>query len=100
MIRPPPRSSRTDTLFPYTTLFRSLSLRVAAAVFGILVLVPGVVERFLVDLLRVLRHVVAHRVGQLADAVIGHGAPPGMRSCYVQTVRGRGLSGKIGRAHV
>src|SRR3546814_805613 len=23
MIRPPPRSSRTDTLFPYTTLFRS-----------------------------------------------------------------------------
>src|SRR3546814_8401565 len=25
MIRPPPRSTRTDTLFPYTTLFRSLS---------------------------------------------------------------------------
>src|SRR3546814_5533362 len=23
MIRPPPRSKRTDTLFPYTTLFRS-----------------------------------------------------------------------------
>src|SRR3546814_9446872 len=23
MIRPPPRSTRTDTLFPYTTLFRS-----------------------------------------------------------------------------
>src|SRR3546814_15523239 len=28
MIRRPPRSTRTDTLFPYTTLFRS---RVAAA---------------------------------------------------------------------
>src|SRR3546814_1109406 len=26
MIRRPPRSSRTDTLFPYTTLFRSMSL--------------------------------------------------------------------------
>src|SRR3546814_7077743 len=26
MIRPPPRSTRTDTLFPYTTLFRSLRL--------------------------------------------------------------------------
>src|SRR3546814_4574646 len=26
MIRPPPRSTRTDTLFPYTTLFRSLPL--------------------------------------------------------------------------
>src|SRR3546814_17647495 len=26
MIRRPPRSTRTDTLFPYTTLFRSLEL--------------------------------------------------------------------------
>src|SRR3546814_10013527 len=26
MIRPPPRSTRTDTLFPYTTLFRSHTL--------------------------------------------------------------------------
>src|SRR3546814_2211791 len=28
MIRPPPRSTRTDTLFPYTTLFRSERLEV------------------------------------------------------------------------
>src|SRR3546814_7061915 len=27
MIRRPPRSTRTDTLFPYTTLFRSLAPR-------------------------------------------------------------------------
>src|SRR3546814_8730328 len=27
MIRRPPRSTRTDTLFPYTTLFRSRQLR-------------------------------------------------------------------------
>src|SRR3546814_7466300 len=27
MTRPPPRSTRTDTLFPYTTLFRSHSVR-------------------------------------------------------------------------
>src|SRR3546814_6394572 len=27
MIRRPPRSTRTDTLFPYTTLFRSTGLR-------------------------------------------------------------------------
>src|SRR3546814_7434176 len=27
MIRRPPRSTRTDTLFPYTTLFRSLAQR-------------------------------------------------------------------------
>src|SRR3546814_4927729 len=29
MIRPPPRSTRTDTLFPYTTLFRSNQLNAA-----------------------------------------------------------------------
>src|SRR3546814_2033737 len=29
MIRRPPRSTRTDTLFPYTTLFRSAGLRLA-----------------------------------------------------------------------
>src|SRR3546814_18901547 len=29
MIRRPPRSTRTDTLFPYTTLFRSHHVRVA-----------------------------------------------------------------------
>src|SRR3546814_5871227 len=28
MIRRPPRSTRTDTLFPYTPLFRSLRLRI------------------------------------------------------------------------
>src|SRR3546814_3004457 len=27
MIRPPPRSTRTDTLFPYTTLFRSQHIK-------------------------------------------------------------------------
>src|SRR3546814_14483523 len=32
MIRRPPRSTRTDTLFPYTTLFRSrLAARIAAS---------------------------------------------------------------------
>src|SRR3546814_3717734 len=30
MIRPPPRSTRTDTLFPYTTLFRSRDVRCIA----------------------------------------------------------------------
>src|SRR3546814_4962307 len=31
MIRRPPRSTRTDTLFPYTTLFRSVRRRADAA---------------------------------------------------------------------
>src|SRR3546814_10918945 len=34
MIRRPPRSTRTDTLFPYTTLFRSLLRRAAGKGFG------------------------------------------------------------------
>src|SRR3546814_8292796 len=29
MIRRPPRSTRTDTLFPYTTLFRSVGVRLS-----------------------------------------------------------------------
>src|SRR3546814_2153953 len=31
MIRRPPRSIRTDTLFPYTTLFRAAALKLAVA---------------------------------------------------------------------
>src|SRR3546814_10347110 len=31
MIRRPPRSTRTDTLFPYTTLFRSLAVNIDCA---------------------------------------------------------------------
>src|SRR3546814_4588821 len=34
MIRPPPRSTRTDTLCPYTSLFRSRSGRAAQACTG------------------------------------------------------------------
>src|SRR3546814_7247434 len=34
MIRRPPRSTRTDTLFPYTTLFRSVSLPVGSSPAG------------------------------------------------------------------
>src|SRR3546814_15845543 len=35
MIRRPPRSTRTDTLFPYTTLFRSAYVRAIADHLGI-----------------------------------------------------------------
>src|SRR3546814_16003725 len=34
MIRRPPRSTRTDTLFPYTTLFRSIYAEILVPVFG------------------------------------------------------------------
>src|SRR3546814_9900027 len=34
MIRRPPRSTRTDTLFPYTTLFRSVEIATGGAQAG------------------------------------------------------------------
>src|SRR3546814_2766192 len=35
MMRRPPRSTRTDTLFPYTTLFRSAVIYAARSTFGL-----------------------------------------------------------------
>src|SRR3546814_1917896 len=35
MIRRPPRSTRTDTLFPYTTLFRSMRARTVCVCAGV-----------------------------------------------------------------
>src|SRR3546814_13760656 len=74
MIRRPPRSTRTDTLFPYTTLFRSLGL------FGVgqhgIHLGFGLLEVFrhaavgidgLLDL--VLDREVGHLLGRLAQVV-------------------------------
>src|SRR3546814_6824902 len=42
MIRRPPRSTRTDTLFPYTTLFRSsvLSKKIAAGSTHVVIDIP------------------------------------------------------------
>src|SRR3546814_6698236 len=42
MIRRPPRSTRTDTLFPYTTLFRSPVRHLG---YGQLVDSPGIADR-------------------------------------------------------
>src|SRR3546814_13903485 len=41
MVRRPPRSTRTDTLFPYTTLFRSLLAPGDSAMVTVRVRVPG-----------------------------------------------------------
>src|SRR3546814_1073069 len=57
MIRRQPRSTRTDTLFPYTTLFRSF---------------PSSAEAALVDALVSDGDVIASLVAVSADRVIGH----------------------------
>src|SRR3546814_6560395 len=43
MIPRPPRSTRTYTLFPYTTLFRSIACRVTVAAHGGPLQMPGTV---------------------------------------------------------
>src|SRR3546814_7117944 len=61
MIRPPPRSTRTDTLFPYTTLFRSVHVHGVGA------------DTRLSQLARLVEHAQAHRppLARLADRISG-----------------------------
>src|SRR3546814_6633323 len=63
MIRRPPRSTRTDTLFPYTTLFRSVLVRAA---------LPGRGRRH-------RRRDRAPEVRRLALGRAGRGGGPGRR---------------------
>src|SRR3546814_12463075 len=58
MIRRPPRSTRTDTLFPYTTLFRSNGIGIE----GVGRLHRGHREK--------LEHMVGHHVPQRAGGIV------------------------------
>src|SRR3546814_8578116 len=73
MIRRPPRSTRTDTLFPYTTLFRSIDLE--PGVFGLEAFAEAVGQH------RGVRSIGKGRaeaaVFRLEDAVDSREAPPG-----------------------
>src|SRR3546814_10138477 len=80
MVRRPPRSTRTDTLFPYTTLFRSVVVRAAGLV----------LERPPRD---------AQARGEVVQLVqrVGHQVSPAMpapeRDCVVDVDRHRARSG-------
>src|SRR3546814_5123034 len=75
MSRRPPRSTRTDTLFPYTTLFRSELVRALETealghhVFNLGVEVAGHTEQLLVDLVGDPVRGVA-RLRKIADWVV------------------------------
>src|SRR3546814_4719116 len=56
MIRRPPRSTRTDTLFPYTTLFRSLGVVRIGAYRGVAQLLGNQHRGVVVDALGDGRH--------------------------------------------
>src|SRR3546814_13165223 len=49
MIRRPPRSTRTDTLFPYTTLFRSLQSSFGKKGSGYSITYAGAFPNFQID---------------------------------------------------
>src|SRR3546814_20438067 len=79
MIRRPPRSTRTDTLFPYTTLFRSLVRRGVKAGPDVARLLRQIERQWIDE-----GFPAAGRVEQLAD----------------QAAEGWLRATKIGRAHV
>src|SRR3546814_3326643 len=117
MIRRPPRSTRTDTLFPYTTLFRSIIVAPGAfdCISARLVENAGFPAVYLTgagmsmsmmgapDLGMVTFGEILERVRRIADAVTapvicdadtGYGGPLNV----MRTVRD--LEQEIGRAHV
>src|SRR3546814_10991219 len=103
MIRRPPRSTRTDTLFPYTTLFRSTDLffphfhQTQRVVLndGISTLIDDAIER---------ADMPAIALGawpQFYDfALYMYGVIDQRRPFDIKLGIEKGKSGKIGRAHV
>src|SRR3546814_14845106 len=87
MIRLPPRSTRTDTLFPYTTLFRSAYKRV----FGHS---PGTAEK-IVNLRAI--HRLEPEIGDMAPTSMTNGSDPAKGGREISVI---GHEEQIGRAHV
>src|SRR3546814_15792732 len=74
MIRRPPRSTRTDTLFPYTTLFRSDIVDPGADLVALTKVGKlGEARQFLGrDRRRILRHPGRHHVAEEAGPAVMH----------------------------
>src|SRR3546814_4944849 len=67
MIRRPPRSTRTDTLFPYSTLFRSARFLIGH-------LAPKIQMRLVLLVLQHLEHVIAGKTELIERSTHGQGA--------------------------
>src|SRR3546814_6150573 len=118
MIRRPPRSTRTDTLFPYTTLFRSyvaasiaLGIAFSATAFSFLPRAERVSGRPLVVAFFVLAICGLHFTGMTAATLVFNPfAPPADPSILERqslaivvaavTILLLGVGPEIGRAHV
>src|SRR3546814_4584676 len=77
MIRRPPRSTRTDTLFPYTTLFRSARYRALARA-------HGVEQR--VHFLGPVANAELPELYRAADAVVMPSASEGLANAWVEAL--------------
>src|SRR3546814_11709313 len=76
MIRRPPRSTRTDTLFPYTTLFRSQLLKNLVALLAEGEAGPEHIVRmtwYVTDKQAYLRD--AKKIGEIYRTYLGHSYP-------------------------
>src|SRR3546814_17901549 len=97
MIRRPPRSTRTDTLFPYTTLFRSfdVALGLVPQVADVQrpLVVPGAVELELDGLVGALGTLVTHDVAAAQGLVAVLGAVERHPVIGVRTPQRGGLAG-------
>src|SRR3546814_13037068 len=86
MIRRPPRSTRTDTLFPYTTLFRSAAPRHRERPIGFS---PRNKEAFLFPRRGTLRHLIHRRLAR-ARAFAERAEDNGIIGRRLAPVLGRG----------
>src|SRR3546814_19985624 len=98
MIRRPPRSTRTDTLFPYTTLFRSDQLALLfGRKFGILEIGAGEAGFDQPDLDVLLGQLLAERRHEALNAGLRCDID---RAARRLRYRGHRPDEEIGRAHV
>src|SRR3546814_19223452 len=106
MIRRPPRSTRTDTLFPYTTLFRSIPGIDMVVAVGLLAAI-GPIDRFTSPARLVAFLGLNPSVHQSGNSPARHGRITKQGPCHARTMlveaawaAVRGPGPQIGRAHV
>src|SRR3546814_15364166 len=102
MIRRPPRSTRTDTLFPYTTLFRSPYYR-QSVVLALSYVIRGVQFGFagwFVCLILFRQALKRRRERALQDRVIAGTLVTTEKKLAALTGSETDLRSQIGRAHV
>src|SRR3546814_17755139 len=102
MIRRPPRSTRTDTLFPYTTLFRSTpaSAKVAASTLPALALFGGLLAALAIFTAADRWLALYFVVGAIGALLLFRLAALGIIWAARRLPRPRRPGLQIGRAHV